>query len=90
VLSLLQQVFPTEQANLKDSSSDTAFDAGRVYCCHSCSFNMAVGCTSLIKRSLVYHAYEKLKKDKSQNCKTNVFEGVGFPSALYQKAYFTI
>jgi len=46
--------------------------------------------TALIKRGLVYHAYEKLKGDKCRNRKKDVLAGVGLPSALYQNRYFTI
>jgi hypothetical protein len=60
--ALLQQGFPTGQANCVDNSSDTACGVGRVCRCHPCSFNVAGACTALIKRSLVYHAYEKLFK----------------------------
>jgi hypothetical protein len=47
--ALLQQGFPTGQANCVDNSSDTAYGVVRVYRCHPCSFNMAGGCTTLIK-----------------------------------------
>jgi hypothetical protein len=59
----LQQDFPTGQANCAANSSDTAGGVGSVYRCHSCFFNVAGGCTTLIKGSLVFHAYEKLFKE---------------------------
>jgi hypothetical protein len=59
----LQHGFPTEQPNCVDNSSDTACGVGRVYRCHWCSFDVAGGCTALIKKSLVYHAYEKVFKE---------------------------
>jgi len=89
--ALLQQGFPTEQANCVDNSNrDTACGVSLVYRCYSCSFNMAGGRTTLIERSLMYHAFEKLLKNcKLQKFKEDVLVDVGFPSALHQHAYFT-
>jgi hypothetical protein len=63
VRDVLQQGFPTGQANCTDSSSDTACGVGRVYRCCSWSFKVAGGCTTLIKRSFVCHMYEQPYKE---------------------------
>jgi hypothetical protein len=62
--STLQHGFPTEQANCVDNNRDRACGIGLVYRCYSCSFNMPDGCTALIKRRLVYHAYGKPFKEQ--------------------------
>jgi hypothetical protein len=82
----LQQDFLTGQANCVANSSDRACGVGRVYRCHSCSFNVAGGCTTLIKGSLVYHAYEKIFKRvaDNRNMKRTWHQDVGFKSYLYR------
>jgi hypothetical protein len=63
VRDVLQQGFPTGHANCIDSSSDTACGVGRVYRCCSLFYNVAGGCTTLIKRSFVCHVYEQLLQE---------------------------
>jgi hypothetical protein len=79
----LQHGFPTEQANCVDNNRDRDCGIGLVYRCYSSSFNVAGGCTALIKRSLVYHAYEKPFKElqtveiwKGLDIKTLVFNQI--------------
>jgi hypothetical protein len=45
------------------TAATQACGVGRVYHCHCCYFDVAGGCTALIKRSLVYHAYKKVFKE---------------------------
>jgi hypothetical protein len=57
VRAVLQQVFPIEQATFIENNSNTACGVDRFSSSNSISFNVPGGCTTLIKRSLVYHAY---------------------------------
>jgi len=45
------------------TGAGTACGVGLVYRWYSCCCNVAGGCTTLIERSLVCHAYEKLLKE---------------------------
>jgi hypothetical protein len=58
------KVFPAEQAASIEKDSDTACGADRVESSNSVSCNVPGGCTTLIKISLVYHAYEQLFKER--------------------------
>jgi menaquinone-dependent protoporphyrinogen IX oxidase len=55
--------FPQSEQTALTTTAVTACGVRLVYRCYSCCCNMAGGCTALIKRSLVYHASERLFKE---------------------------
>jgi len=61
---ILQRGFPAEQAICTEQSCDTACDVRPVYLYYSFFSTLPCGCTTLIKRSLVHHAYEQRFKER--------------------------
>jgi len=60
---ILRHGFPAKQAICIEHSCDTACDVRLVYRGYSSFYKLPSGCTTLIKRSLVHHAYEHRFKE---------------------------